>query len=388
MILLQKSINQINSIVRTFVSPSLRTDLKLKKERFSQFVASLIFWKWRHFQFVLNESNPTVIHYLGRPENKPSIMALLGISPDNYSNSTTIHDAHSAKAFASDFPMRNALCLPFCLTTVVKLNRPIEDIMANYSRSLRRSITAQRAQYRYELVDDIAKVDAIEREMLKPYAIARHDIAAFQLNSNLVRKLSLTKCGQLDLLFSGTEAVGCHLGNSYIYKEKRYWHVNRFGYPYKIFSNYKLWSEVNSINLHLALEAAIENGYDYCDYGLSLARPGSGLIEWKRRRKGLLSTYGNYNYVYLRLPKYGAAKFLWDSPLFAVENGQVCLYLGIPDDESVESLTARYHEMGYGGLYKVYLYCIKSLSEELINVFRGFFVDQESQPMIITYLVK
>ncbi|MES2181740.1 MAG: hypothetical protein V4493_06545, partial [Pseudomonadota bacterium] len=220
------------------------------------------------------------------------------------------------------------------------------------------------------------------------YATARHDVAAFQLDSSLVRKLALTKCGRLDLLFSGEEAVGCHLGNSYIHRGKRYWHVNRFGYPHKVFSDYKLWSEVNSINLYLALEAAIEDGYDYCDYGLSLARPGSGLIEWKRRRKGFLSTYGNYDYIYLRLPENGAAKFLWDSPLFTVENGKICLHLGIPVGKTDEDAIARYHEMGYGGLFKVYLQCIQPPSERLIEMIRDLYADQESQPMIITYLVR
>jgi hypothetical protein len=386
MLVLQESINQMNSILRFFVSPSLRADLKQKRGRFSQIVTSLFFWKWRRFRFHLNESNLTMVHYLGRPEYIASIMALLGINPE-INNKSVKANTHSDKVFASEFPIRNALCLPLYLTTIVKSNLPIDDIMANYSRSLRRSIAAQRAGYRYETVNDITKVDAIEREMLKPYATARHDVSAFQLDSNLVRKLALTKCGRLDLLFSGEEAVGCHLGNNYIYKGKRYWHVNRFGYPHKVSSDYKLWSEVNSINLHLALEAAIQNGYDYCDYGISLARPGSGLIEWKRRRKGFLSTYGNHNYIYLRLPKNGAAKFLWDSPLFSVENGKICLHLGIPEGNADEDVAARYHEMGYGGLSKVYLQCVQPPSERLIEMIRGLYADQESQPMIITYLV-
>jgi hypothetical protein len=361
--------------------------LKQKIGRFSSFVASLFFWKWRRFQFPLNESNLTMVQYLGRPENKPSVMALLGINHDTCSGPVAVVP-HSEKIFTSDFPMRNALCLPFCLTTIVKLNRSVEDVMANYSRSLRRSITSQCSEYRYEAVNDIAKVDAIELEMLRPYATARHDVSAFQLDSDVVRKLALTTCGRLDLLFSGEEAVGCHLGNQYMHSGKRYWHVNRFGYPHTVFSDYKRWSDVNSINLHLALEAAIRNGYDYCDYGLSLARPGSGLIEWKRRRKGFLSTYGNYKYIYLRLPKSGAARFLWDSPLFAVEKGKVCLHLGIPEDKTDEDVAARYHEMGYGGIYKVYLHSVKPPSEKLIEMIQDLYLDQESQPMIVTCLVK
>ncbi len=380
-------INKIKSVVKTFVSPSLRFEINQKKGRVAQFLAGLCFWRWENFNFPLSESNLTIVHYLGRPENKPVLQALLGIDA-NISTSLGNANESSDKAFVSEFPMRDALCMPYCLTTIVKLGRTIDDVLATYSRSLRRSITGERPEYRYETIIDIAKIDAIERKMLRPYATARHDLGAAQLDPSLVRKLAQQEYGRLYLLYQREEEVGCHLGNSYMCKGKRYWHVNRLGYPNAVFSDYKRWGEVNSINLHLALEAAIENGYDYCDYGVSLARPGAGLIEWKRRRRGFLAKNDNFKYFYMKLPKTGAAQFLWDSPVFAVEKGMVTLHLGVPEGKTDEEITARYHEMGYGGLYKVYLQCIKPPSGQLIETIRSLYADQESQPMIITYLVK
>lgn len=380
-------ISQINSMLKTCVSPSLRFKVKQKKGRFVQLLAGFCFWKWKCFKFPLSETNLTIVHYLGRPKNIPALMALLGINR-NISSDLVNTKATAEKVFASEFPMLNALCVPFCLNTIVKLGRSIDDITGTYSRSLRRSINGQRAEYSYKAVSDSVKIDSIERTMLWTYANARHDISAFQLHPDEVRTMAQASYGRLDLLYQGEEEVGCHLGNSYVRKGKRYWHVNRLGYTDAVLSDYKRWGDVNSINLHLALESAIENDYDYCDYGVSLARPGAGLIEWKRRRKGFLADNDNFNYFYLKLPITGAAHFLWDAPLFAVERGKVTLHLGIPEDKTDEDITARYNEMGYGGLYKIYLQCIRQPSEHLIKTIRNLYIDQEVQPMIVTRIVK
>ena len=127
-----------------------------------------------------------------------------------------------------------------------------------------------------------------------------------------------------------------------------------------------------------------EKGYDFIDYGGSLARPGAGLIEWKRRRKGFVAE--DYSaYFYLKFPKSGAQHFFWDSPLFNIENNQIVLHLGVPEGKTDEEVMARYHEMGYGGLYKVYLHCNRSLNDTLVESVRELYADQETPPMIITY---
>ncbi len=374
---------QIKLLLKNVISPSLRFEIKQNKERLKQFLVGLSFWKWKIAEFYLNETCLTTINYRGRPENQVVLMALLGFS----SKVATPANSSMNKIFVREYPMRDSICIPQCLTTIVKLGRSEDEILATYSRSLRRSINQESLQYRYEAVQDPAKIDVIEREMLRPYAAARHDTGAAQLEAKVVRKLAQPEYGRLDLLYKGQEQVGCHLGNFYSRKGKKYWHVNRMGYPEAVFSDYKRWGEVNSINLHLALKSAINNGYDYCDYGVSLARPGAGLIEWKRRRRGfLVDDY--YQYFYLKFPKKDATQFFWDAPLFGVEGRKVTLHLGLPDDKTDEEITARYNEMGYGGLYKVYLHCTKPPSEDIIEIIRGLYVDQESQPMVITYLVK
>jgi hypothetical protein len=370
-------------MLRRAASPSLRFEIKQKKRQLTQFLASLCFWKCETSTFYLNESQQTTIHYHGRPENKVVLLTLLGISREVACEPQNIN---SNKVYVSEYPVPNSICIPHCLTTVVKLRRSVEDILRTYSRSLRRSILQGVTNYRYETIYDQEKIDEIERQLLIPYAKARHDTGAAQLGAGVVRKLALPQYGQLDLLYHGEEVVGCHLGNFYTSKGKKYWHVNRLGYPEAVFSDFKRWGEVNSMNLHLALETAIKNGYDYCDYGVSLARPGAGLIEWKRRRRGfLIDDY--YKYFYLKFPKKDATQFFWDTPLFGVEGGKITLHLGILESKTDEETIDRYHEMGYAGLYKVYLHCIQPPSELLIEAIRGLYADQDSQPMVITYLV-
>jgi hypothetical protein len=376
-------LNQIASLLKSCVPASTKFEIRQKKSQFKHFFAALRFWKWETHQFVTGETHLTSVTYKGRPENKALLMALLGANVEISSQTS----ASEHQVYVTEHPMRDAICVPFALITIVKLGRPIEDIVASYSKSLRRSISAERPNYRFQAINSVDKIEAIENAMLKPYATARHDIGAAQLESGVVQKFAQKAHGRLDLLLLGDEEVGCHLGNPYTRKGKRYWHVNRLGYPQSVFSDYKRWGEVNSINLHLALEAAIENGYDYCDYGVSLAKPGHGLIEWKRRRRGFLATHDNFNYFYLKLPKTGAAQFLWDSPVFGVEAGKPTLHLGVPEDKTEEEMLERYHEMGSAGLYEVYLDCVKPPSRQFVESVRALYADQEPQPLVITYTV-
>ncbi len=374
---------RLRSVLKNCVPPSLRFEIRQKKCQLKHFFPRLNCFKWQHFSFPLSETNLTTVHYKGRPENKAMLMALLGAdSAISYPSIPT-----GPKVYVTEHPMRDAICIPFTLITIVKLGRSIEDIVATYAKSLRRSINSERPNYRYQAIGDVDKINAIENNMLKAYATLRHDAGAAQLEPGLVQRFAQKEHGRLDLLLQGEEEVGCHLGNPYTRKGKRYWHVNRLGYPSHVFLDYKRWGEVNSINLHLALEAAIENGYDYCDYGISLAKPGHGLIEWKRRRRGFLATHDNFKYFYMKLPKTGGAQFLWDSPVFGVEGGKPTLHLGIPEGKTEEEILARYNEMGYGGLYKVYLDCVTPPSQQFVESIRALYADQDPQPLIISYIV-
>ncbi len=388
--------NSIIILINNYFSPSLRYELNQKRYLALYFLKGLFFWKWRSIRFQMGEASATVIHYFGDPAHKPILMALFGVKPDSQnthqeSNKSGIDT--NREIFVSQFPMRDMICVPFSLTTIVKLNRPVDAILATYASSLRRQLNKLRPQFYYEKVESLEKVEMLQAQMLKPYATARHDLSAFQLTDAEVKKIYKPENGRLDILYQNDEAVGCHLGNHYQRNGQRYWHVNRLGYPESVFSDYKRWGEVNALNLQLALETAIDEGYDFIDYGMSLAKPGAGLIEWKRRRKGFLSASTNYDYFYLKFPKFGAAQFFWDTPLFGVENGQVTLHLGVPQGKTDEEVQAHYHQMGYGGLYKVYLHFVPTqtmpaLSDALLESMRELYADQETQPLIISYQVK
>lgn len=368
-----------NSIFKNLVSRSVKYEIKRKINLMKYLVQSYAFWKWRISHFFLNSAQ---INYTGNPNNIMQLAGLLGLKDKATADGSS---KVNIQVKITDFPRPNALCVPATLTTLVKLDRRLEDILASYSRSLRRSIQGQRSEYRYETVTSLEKIKEIEALMFKPYADARHE-NAHHLGLDATISLATSEYGRLDVLYCGEDAVGCHLGNSYERKGEKYWYVNRFGYPTNIFNDSKRWGEVNSMNLHLALESAIQNGYDYCDYGTSLARPGAGLIEWKRRRKGFLAE--EYcNYFYVKLPESGSRQFLWDSPLFAIEDKKITLHLGIADAKTDEDIMARYHEMGYRGLSKVYLYCKSELKKTLLQSFRDLYADEDPQPIIMTSIV-
>ena len=91
---------------------------------------------------------------------------------------------------------------------------------------------------------------------------------------------------------------------------------------------------------------------------------------------------GNPGYVYIQLPRVGVAEFLWAAPLFAVEHHKLTLHLGLPDGTNDDEIMDRYREMGFGGLFKIYLHCAKPPNERLIESLRGLYTHQKSPPIM------
>jgi len=89
---------------------------------------------------------------------------------------------------------------------------------------------------------------------------------------------------------------------------------------------------------------------------------------------------GNHAYLFVRLPKTGTAKFLWDTPMFAVEGDKLTLHLGLPEGPSDEEVASRYHEMVFGGLHKIYLYGGRSAGEPFVETLRSRYASLQSPP--------
>jgi hypothetical protein len=325
-------------------------------------------------------NSPYDILYIGRKAQRELAKTLLKVDGDLETSVAKV-DISNRTVLVSEISVPGALSVPWKLSTIIPLGRTIDEITAGYGKSVRQFLRTHRTGYHIQQVFSDAEIDRANREMLQPYAMARHGAGAGHFPTDSVRRLA-KKLGRLDFVLLGDEVVACKLGKEVIYAGKRYWNSIRVGYPEAVFSNPKRLREVNAINTHLALEWAIEHGFDYYDIGVSKGYPDNGLLQWKRSRGGLLDTMGNHSYFYVRLPKEGTAQFLWESPLFAVEHHNLTLHLGLPDGPSDEEIAVRYREMGFGGLFKIHLHCTRLPSERLLEKLRSLYTHQKSPPIL------
>jgi hypothetical protein len=368
----------IAAVLRKLISPSLRFELRKAVSWLRDIAGRACFWRWEIVRFKLRENSPFNILYVGRKAQREFVKVLLGVELPKVDNQSTA-DAASQTVFVSEMPTPGALCVPQYLSAVVPLRRSIDDITARYNTELRRNLRKNRLRYRMQQALNDDEIESADLQMLKPYAQARHGTAASQIETHEVRRVA-KNAGRLDLVLLEDEVVACHLGCVITRAGKRYWSTIRFGYPETVYSDAKKLREINSITTFMALEWAIENGFDYYDIGTCLARPDDGLLEWKRRRGGDVDTLGNYGYMFIRLPGKGAASFLWETPLFAVEGKKLTLHLGLPDGPSDEEIASRYREMGFGGLSRIYLHCIKQPQASLIDTLRSRYNHLGSPP--------
>ncbi|RAM69805.1 hypothetical protein GT37_12820 [Pseudomonas putida] len=370
--------------IRKLITPSMRFEIRKLLIWTQDIMGRACLWRWEIARFRLQKSNDYEVLYVGRKSRREMARLLIGGKPEvdtQPGDGPQQSGAASHRLLISEMPSAGALYVPHYLSAIIPLGRPLEEIIARYDGELRRSIRKCRPLYRMQQVLTDEAIGKADREMLQPYAQARHGLYAKQFDSQEVVRIAQT-VGRLDLIMKGDEVVACHFGCVITRAGKRYWSTLRFGYPEAVFSDPKRLREVNSITTFMALEWAIEQGFDYYDIGQCLARPDDGLLKWKRRRGGDVDTLGNQAYMFVRLPKTGIAKFLWEFPLFAVEDSKLTLHLGLPDGPSDQEVVDRYREMVFGGLFKIYIYCAKTPGELLLENLRDRYAHFQSPPIL------
>ncbi|MHC8354590.1 hypothetical protein ACYZTL_04950 [Pseudomonas sp. LB3P81] len=370
----------IAELMRQLLSPSMRFELRKAVAWLRDILGRACFWRWELVRFRLREDSRYDILYVGRKTQREFVKVLLGVQSQAVDGQLKLSKSDRT-VWVSEMPTPGALYVPQYLSAVVPLSRSIDEITARYNTELRRNLRKNRLRYRMKQALNDDEIESADREMLQPYAKARHGSAASQIEAREVQRVAKI-AGRLDLVVLEDEIVACHLGCVVTRAGKRYWSTVRFGYPDVVFSDTKKLREVNSITTFMALEWAIENSFDYYDIGTCLARPDDGLLEWKRRRGGDVDTLGNHGYLFIQLPRTGAAQFLWEAPLFAVEGKNLTLHLGLPDGPSDEEVANRYREMGFGGLSKIYLHCSRVPGEVLLDTLRSRYAHLNAPPVL------
>jgi hypothetical protein len=363
----------------------VRFELTDSVARLQEVLVKIRFWRWEIARLPQKGDNcPYDVLYVGRKAKWELAKILLGIDVNVDIGQVGTHITKRTM-FVSEVPMPGALRVPCALRVIIPLGKPIDEVTAGFDKKLRRVLRNQRATYRTQQALDDAEITRADQMLLQPYANARHGTAAHQISSNEVMRIAKNP-GRLDLVLSGDEVVGCILGCEITRSRKHYWGLIRCGYPEVVFSDPIRLRETNAINFYLALEWAINNGFDYFDMGTCLARPEDGLLQWKKRWGGLVDTMGNHSCLYVRLPSIGAAQLLWDAPLFAVERNNLTLHLGLPEGQNDEEFSLRYREMnrgmGIGGLFKVYLHYARPPGEILLQTLRSHYAHLKSPPII------
>lgn len=339
-------------------------------------------WRWEFVRLREDNGDPLEVTFLGRRVGRESACSTFGlVAADTLGGARTAMRSPQ-RILVSEVPVPGALRVPARVHVVVPLGRPLEDIVGDYSKSLRRRLMKELAHVELRRVTDHAEIERIHREMLVPYARARHGDGAHNFPIEFVRKVALVR-GRLDLVLLQGEEVACKLAYGMVQSGRRYWVALRVGYPEAVFSDPDRLGETNSISSFAGLVQAHENGFDFYDLGQSLPRFDDGNLQWKRRRGGFLEASWSNTFFFVKIPKESQAPFLWNSPLFSLEEGHLTLRLGLPEGPSDEDVANRYREIGFGGLTKVCLHCARPPGDDLIRQLRSRYARFSHPPEVV-----
>lgn len=340
----------------------------------------IYFWKWEVNTEPVDADSIHSLRYIGRRQNKNQLKLVIGLWSKDKRETGAQHGQPKGQLRVSELPFSGAICVPHYLSHVLPLDRPIEKLLENIDRDKLKFFLKQRSQYRLEPVSaqDAAQVD---QTMLRPFATYRYGEWAQQIDLAKVQKMARVP-GGLTAVYQAGDKVSCFLGSEISRRGQRYWRGERSGFAEAVYTHSKTFNQVNSMTYFLEIEWACAQGYAFYEYGVSLARPEDGVLQWKRKMRGHLDTMGNYNCFYVAPPKALVSTFFWEFPLFGLEQGRICLHLGWPADKSEEDFANRYSSMGFGGLSTVYLHCKRPPSEQLLASVANLFVHFKQPPNI------
>lgn len=373
----------LKKLIPGIFPPAARFRLRELLARLNELGGLLHVWQWRVVKLTSQNEPQTGFCFIGRKSQQALAASLLGMETPCQGDIPEKHENH---VLVSELPLPGGLCIPHYLSTVLPLSQDTEKILAGYEKSKRKLIRKNRPAYRVCQVSDIREMERLDKNMLRPFAAARHGKDVVHLKHEDIIKMASGN-GIMNLVYRGNEEIACHIGCEFIRKKIRYWRGVRAGYPHHIFTDGQTLREVNLMNTWLEMEWAIKYGYTRYDIGISLASPENGVIQWKRSLRGSLDLMGNHGYFYVLMPRKIMAKLLWIKPLFAVESRKITLHLGLPASINKSDMENRYREMAFGGLSKIYLHCETRPADEITGFFSALYAHQEHPPSIEISLI-
>lgn len=366
------------------ISPSLRYELRESITYLKELRSRLGLWNWELKKISPQSGKSNSILYLGRRNQREMTLLLLGVESNLEQVDSSKYESKN-KVVICEMPFPGAICVPNYLSTVLPLDRPIEELILRMNKDKLRFYRKNRESYHFRPLLEDEEIEQIDQTMLRPYAANRYGEGAAQLEMPLIKKLA-RDIGAFILVYFNNEEIACYVGSDFNRKDKRYWRGVRSGYPEKVFSDSKVFGQTNSMNTFLEIEWISQKGFDFYDIGISLARPNDGVIQWKRAYRGHLDTMENYTYFYVCPPKVNTCQFFWETPLFGLEHKKIVLHLGKPNSTTDDDFIHSLRQMGFGGLSTVYLHCEHSPSDNIQTALKNIYAHLDCPPQIkLTY---
>jgi hypothetical protein len=366
--------------LRDFLPPSLAYETRRITRYLIEWLSRISIWNWEIREVPISANGLNSLLYIGRREQRGLAMMILGILHNPNKNIVERISNAKNRVIVSEFPFPGAFCVPNFLSMVLPIDRPLDKLLENIGHDKLKFFRKYRDNYRVKTISEDAEIDRIDKTMLRPFATHRFGKRARHLRYSRIRNIA-HHTGVLNLTYFNDKEVACSLCSGISRKGKRYWRAERGGFPEEIFTDSKTFNDVNSMSYYLEIEWASMHGYDFYGLGISLAHPEDRVLQWKRRLRGHLDTMGNYSYFYVRPPE-NTSEFFWETPLFSLEKGKICLNLGKPADKSDEEFIKRFRVMGFGGLSTIRLHCEQTPSQDILSAISSLYDRFKNPPSI------
>src|SRR5262249_50437077 len=144
-------------------------------------------WRWEVARLSRPDA-PYDLLYIGPAEQRAQAAAIFAAPRVEIVNAQAL--TAPDVAVASHLPLPGAVHIPPQVHMVVPLDRSLADIVADYHQDLRRRLQKLRSRFGLKQVVELTELERLHRDMLLPYAHARHGQGAVLIDVEAVRRIA------------------------------------------------------------------------------------------------------------------------------------------------------------------------------------------------------
>jgi hypothetical protein len=168
---------------------SLKYEMRRDIHYLIEFLSRFSIWNWQIKEISIESDSYNSFTYVGRRKKKSMAMLLMGVTHNT--KKIDKNKSHLKKRLVvSEVPLPVAICVPNFLSTILPIDRPLDQLLENIGNDKLKFYRKYRDNCSVRKVIDDEELDRLNQTMLRPFSTFRYGEWALHYELSKIKKIA------------------------------------------------------------------------------------------------------------------------------------------------------------------------------------------------------